>query len=85
MNIIASKLREVLLSVLPVTVLVLLLHLTIVPLETVVLLRFLVGALLIVLGLSIFLFGVDIGIDPIGKVTGSTLAKKNKEIGRAHV
>ena len=78
MNIIALKLREVLLSVLPVTVLVLLLHLTLVPLETVVLLRFLVGALLIVLGLSIFLFGVDIGIDPIGKVTGSTLAKKNK-------
>ncbi len=78
MNVITEKLREVLFSVLPVTALVVLLHFTLVPLENAVLLRFLLGALMVVLGLTVFLFGVDIGIDPIGNVTGSTLAKKNK-------
>lgn len=78
MNVLVAKLKEVLFAVLPITVLVLILHFTITPLETPILLRLLLGALFIILGLSIFLFGVDIGITPIGQVMGSTLAKTNK-------
>ncbi|HRK99691.1 MAG TPA: DUF1538 family protein, partial [Trichococcus flocculiformis] len=64
MSIFTEKLREVLQSVLPITALVVLLHFTLTPLETIDLQRFLFGAFLIIIGLSIFLFGVDLGITP---------------------
>lgn len=78
MNILVDKLKEVLFAVLPITGIVLLLHFTITPLDTSMLIRLLVGALFIIIGLSIFLSGVDMGITPIGNVMGSTLAKTNK-------
>ncbi len=40
--------------------------------------RFVIGAVLIIIGLSIFLIGVDIGITPIGQSMGATIAKSNK-------
>ncbi len=65
LNILAQKLKDVSLSVLPITLLVLLLHFTIVPVESAALLRFLLGgAVSVVLGLGIFLFGAQIGITP---------------------
>ena len=78
MNVLAERFKEVLVSVFPITLIVLILNFTIVPLEAPQLLRFLLGALLIILGLSIFLFGVDIGITPIGNLMGSSLIKTNK-------
>lgn len=78
MNLVTEKLKEVLLAVLPITIIVLILHFTIIPIERPLLLRFLIGAALIIIGLSIFLAGVDIGITPIGNIMGSTLAKTNK-------
>lgn len=75
---ILEKLKEVILSVLPITIIVLILHFTFTPIEPNVLYRFLLGALLIILGLSIFLFGVDIGVTQIGNLMGNTLAKSNK-------
>ena len=81
MSIFTEKLREVLQSVLPITALVVLLHFTLTPLETIDLQRFLFGAFLIIIGLSIFLFGVDLGITPIGKFLGKGLARSNSSIG----
>lgn len=78
MNVFVEKLKEVLLSVLPITAIVLLLHFTITPLETPILIRFLIGATLIILGLTIFLCGIDLGISPVGNLIGSKLAKSNK-------
>lgn len=78
MNLVTEKLKEVLLAVLPITIIVLIIHFTIIPIERPLLLRFLIGAALIIIGLSIFLAGVDIGITPIGNIMGSTLAKTNK-------
>ena len=78
MNILLDKFKEVLFAVLPITVIVLILNFTLTPLETSVLIRFLLGAVLIIFGLSVFLFGVDLGINPIGALMGSTLAKSNK-------
>ena len=46
--------------------------------EPLLVFRFLLGALLIVLGLAIFLFGVDIGISKIGTLMGGALTKSNK-------
>ncbi len=78
LNILAQKLKDVSLSVLPITLLVLLLHFTIVPVESAALLRFLLGAVSVVLGLGIFLFGAQIGITPLGTLIGETIAKTNK-------
>jgi len=58
--------------------LVIILHFTIAPLQTPLLIRFLIGAVLIILGLTIFLVGVDIGITPIGNTMGSAIVKTNK-------
>ncbi|MFS0861916.1 DUF1538 domain-containing protein [Fredinandcohnia sp. 179-A 10B2 NHS] len=79
MIVLISKLKEVLFAVLPITVIVLILNFTLTPLEDpALIIRFLLGALFIIFGLSIFLFGVDIGITPIGQLMGKTIAKSNK-------
>lgn len=78
MNALVEKLREALLSVLPITVIVVLLHFTFVPLEPMVLARFLLGGLCIVIGLAVLLVGVDIGITPIGSLMGSHIVKSRK-------
>ena len=55
-----------------------LLNFTLAPLAAPVIWRFLVGALTLIIGLSIFLVGVEIGITPMGSQTGSALVKTNK-------
>lgn len=77
MEVFIDKVKEVLQSVLPITILVIILHFTMAPLPGIEFPRFLFGALLIVLGLAIFLFGVDIGITPIGKYLGKEIARSN--------
>ena len=78
MNVLTEKFKEVLLSVLPIVAIVFVLHFTIAPMETSLLLRFVLGALFIVVGLSVFLLGTDIGITPIGSQLGKGVAKSNK-------
>jgi hypothetical protein len=78
LNVLVEKFREVIITVLPIAIIVMILHLTIIPLDTTLLLRFLFGALMIVMGLTIFLSGVDVGIITIGNLMGSSLIKTNK-------
>lgn len=78
MSVLTEKLKEVLFSVLPITIIVLILNFTLTPLETPLIIRFIIGAIFIIIGLSIFLIGVDIGITPLGSLVGATLAKSNK-------
>lgn len=78
MSVLISKFNEVLYSVLPITALVLILHFTLTPIDTPLLIRFVIGAVFIIMGLTIFLIGVDVGITPIGNTMGSTIAKTNK-------
>ena len=73
---IPAKLRETAFSVLPVMLLVLLLGSTAAPMGGMVLGRFVLGGALLVLGLSLFLHGVDIGIQPFGESSGSALTQK---------
>ena len=75
MNIL-SKLKETAISVLPVMVIVLFLGLTFVPLDKYLLARFVTGGLLLIVGLTIFLLGVDLGIQPMGQRCGAELTKK---------
>ena len=78
MNVITAKLKEALFSVLPITILVIILNFTIVPLDTTTFIRFLIGSFAIIIGLTIFLFGVDSGITPIGNTMGAAIVKSNK-------
>jgi len=77
LNALINKLKEVVFAVLPITIFVLVLNFTFIPLDTFMLIRFLLGTLLIVTGLTIFLFGADIGIGPIGNLMGSYITKSN--------
>ena len=73
-----NKLKETVLSVVPVMAIVLVLGLTVAPLQPLVLVRFMIGGVLLILGLTAFLMGVDIGIQPIGERVGAALVgKKN--------
>lgn len=78
MNVLFSKLKEVLPAVLPITIMVLILHFTLTPLDASLIVRFIIGAIFIIIGLSVFLFGIDIGIAPIGQTIGKSIAKSNK-------
>jgi hypothetical protein len=78
LNILVIKFKEVLSSVLPIAAFVVILHFTLVPLPTYLFIRFLIGAVFIIVGLSIFLLGVELGITPLGNHVGSSLSKSNK-------
>jgi hypothetical protein len=78
LNVLLEKLRDVLSAVLPITLIVLALNFTITPLEGHLLLRFLVGSVAVILGLSVFLFGVDIGVTPIGRAMGASVTRTNR-------
>lgn len=78
MNILINYLKDNTQAVVPIAIIVLVLHFALVPLSTPVVVRFLVGAVTLIVGLSIFLVGVEIGITPMGTLTGSSLVKTNK-------
>lgn len=73
-----EKLQEVLLSVIPIALIVIVLNFTLVPLDSQLFLRFIIGTVFIILGLVFFLIGVDLGITPLGNLVGTTIAKSNK-------
>ncbi len=77
MNELIGKFKEVLMSVLPISLIVLILHFTLSPLETDMLYAFLIGSVLVIIGLTIFLFGIDQGIEPIGNGVGNSIAHSN--------
>ena len=80
MEIIKQKFFEVTTSVLPVTLIALLLNFTLTPLGGPLTARLIIGAALIIAGLTIFLFGVDLGITPIGNHMGELITRPNKII-----
>ena len=78
MDILLHKLKETLFSVLPVALVVLLINFFVVSISTDLMIKFGIGAFLIIFGLSIFLLGVDLAVSPIGSMMGSELVKKTK-------
>lgn len=78
MNRLTVKFSETFRSILPIIIFVLLLHFTITPLETGIFVQFLIGAVFVIVGLTVFLVGVDIAITPIGEYLGQGMAMSNK-------
>ncbi|NLC44206.1 MAG: DUF1538 domain-containing protein, partial [Clostridiales bacterium] len=78
MNLLQEKFKEVAQTLLPVFILVLLLVLTIVNVETDIIIRFIIGSIMLLLGLTIFLWGVDLSMNPIGELMSEEIATSRK-------
>lgn len=72
------KLKESFLSILPVFLMVLLLHVTFVPLGDGMLVSFLIGSILLIAGMSLFALGADNAMMPMGNKIGAYLSKNKK-------
>ena len=72
---IAEKIRESALSVLPILVIVLLLCLTVSPISPDLMFCFLIGAVLLIVGMGLFSLGADTSMTPIGNRIGTALTK----------
>lgn len=73
-----ERLKEALASVLPITGIVFLLCFSIVPVPTDILMAFVVGAALLVLGMGLFTLGTDLAMTPIGEHVGASVTKSKK-------
>ena len=73
-----EKVNESLASVLPLTAIVLLLSITIVPLSSGALVLFLFGAFLLIMGMGLFTLGVDMSMMPMGEGIGVEISKSKK-------
>lgn len=73
-----SKIMESLKSVLPITGIVFLLSITIIPMPASTLMMFLGGALLLILGFGLFSLGVDLAMQPLGEGIGVEVTKMKK-------
>ena len=73
-----ASVKESLRSVLPIALIVLILSVTCVALEAGVLVLFLFGTILLILGISFFTVGSSISMEPLGDGFGKTLNKKGK-------
>ncbi|NLM06592.1 MAG: DUF1538 domain-containing protein [Tissierellia bacterium] len=81
MNILSEKIKEVASSTIPVVLLVLALTFTIVDVELDLLIRFLIGAFLVLIGLSVFLMGIDLSMISIGDHMAEATARSRSLIG----
>ncbi len=77
MSELTDKLKEVLTAVLPITFIVLILHFTVSPLDSTMLYAFLIGSVLVIIGLTVFLFGINQGLEPIGHGVGNAITRSN--------
>ena len=78
MQVLLNKFREVVMTILPVILLVLVFHFVVSPLDGELLARFLIGSALCILGLTLFLIGVDISITPVGELVGEHVVRSNR-------
>ena len=73
-----DKFQESLASVLPITIIVLLLCFTVAPIPNNMLVSFLMGAVLLIVGMAFFTLGADTAMTPIGTKVGSCITKSRK-------
>ena len=73
-----EKLREALVAVLPIIVIVLILCFSVAPISPSILLCFLIGAVLLVLGMMFFTLGAELSMTPMGEKVGTCMTKSKK-------
>lgn len=75
---IKDTLKEVVFSILPITIVIIILQFTLIWLPAETFIQFLIGVLMVGVGLILFLLGVNIGLLPVGEMIGSALSKTKK-------
>ena len=75
-----EKLTETLKAVLPILIIVLILCFSIAPIPPSILMTFLIGAILLIIGMLFFNVGVELSMTPIGERTGSIITRSKKLI-----
>ncbi len=78
MHVLKEKIKEALISVLPVSAIVLLLSLTIAPMDLSVFMSFLFGSVFLVVGMGLFTLGADTAMTPMGEYVGTNMTKSKK-------
>ncbi|WP_187615287.1 DUF1538 domain-containing protein [Treponema phagedenis] len=73
-----ESIKSTAISVLPICVIVLLLHVTVTPLPASEAIAFTVGSALVILGLGLFLLGMNLAIMPVGSFLGAALTRTRK-------
>ncbi len=77
-TIFVEKIKESLMSVLPVAAIVFLLLITIAPVSASILISFVIGTVLLIIGMGLFTLGADISMMPMGQYVGSKMTKTKK-------
>ena len=77
-TIISQKVKEAFSSVLPITIIVLFLCFTFVPIESGMFLAFILGAFLVIVGMGLFTLGADTAMTPIGEYVGTSVMRTKK-------
>ncbi|MBE6570535.1 MAG: DUF1538 domain-containing protein [Ruminococcaceae bacterium] len=77
-TILREKIHESLTSVLPVTVIVLLLCFTVTPVSGGMLMTFLCGAVMVIVGMGLFTLGAETAMTPMGEYVGAQMTKSRK-------
>ncbi len=72
------KIKESCISILPVFLLVIVFHFTIIPLSKEMMISFIVGTLFLMIGMSLFALGADNAMMPMGNKIGSFLSRHKK-------
>lgn len=75
MSALTDKIKEIIIAVLPFVVIVVILSLFVTPLKLATLGKFILGAVFIIIGMPIFLQGIDLSISPMGEMTSQSLIK----------
>lgn len=73
-----EKLNEALKAVLPIIGIVLVLCFTVAPISPSILMAFLIGAVLLVIGMMFFTLGVEISMTPMGERVGTCMTQSKK-------
>lgn len=77
-NRLPEKLNEALKAVLPIIAIVLILTFTIAPVPPSILLSFILGAFLIIIGMMFFTLGAELSMSPMGEKVGTHMTKSRK-------
>ena len=70
------KIKEALTSIIPITLIVAILSFTITPLTNDVIVEFIIGAIMLVIGTGFFTLGADMSMSIIGERIGADIAKR---------
>ena len=77
-KILMEKMKEAAASVLPVTVIVLAVRLLLVPVESGLMLAFLIGSAMLIAGIGLFSLGAEMSMTRIGSLIGAKMTKSRK-------